>query len=636
VRSLDLRPFDRLGMPVTNRRTPSSLLLVALVLSISWAACGGSSAPTCQPTAELCNGKDDDCDGQVDEGFDVGAACSVGVGACARSGVKACTASGAGTECTAVAGAPAAETCNQVDDDCDGATDEGLADCCVPATSRACGVDAGACQAGTETCSGSGAWGACLLAGVPVTLPGTVAESCNDLDDDCDGQTDEPDATGCTGYFADQDADGFGAGASACLCAASGSHTATAAGDCDDANPAVHPGAVEACNGIDDDCDGQTDEGFGLGATCTVGLGACERSGVTVCTGDGSGATCNAVAGAPSAETCNGLDDNCNGTTDEGLAAPLCALQNGVCAGSRKRCGGASGWLDCTASEYGASYQAVETSCDGLDNNCNGSADEPFGVGASCTVGTGACLRSGTNVCLASGAGATCSATPGGPSTELCNGVDDDCNGTTDEGFSVGQPCTVGIGACVRTGSTRCKADGTGVECSAVPGTPSAELCNGIDDNCNGTTDEGPPSDCTVYYADVDKDGYGAFGSAQCLCSASGDHNVTVSGDCNDANASIHTGATEVCNGVDDDCDGQTDEQNAVGCTTYYYDLDGDTYGVTANSRCLCAASAPYAATRGGDCDDARAATNPGALERCANGLDDNCNGTTDESACVP
>jgi hypothetical protein len=564
---------------VTDRRTPFSLVLVALVLSSTWAACGGSSAPTCQPVAELCNGKDDDCDGLVDEGFDVGATCSVGVGACARSGVKVCTASGAGTECSAVAGAPAAETCNQLDDNCDGATDEGLADCCVPAATRACGVAVGICQVGTETCSGSGAWGACLgTNGLPVTLPGTVAESCNGLDDDCDGQTDEPDATGCTSSFADQDGDGYGAGTAACLCAPSGTHPATVAGDCDDTNAAVHPGAVEACNGIDDDCNGQTDEGFGLGATCSVGLGACERSGVTVCTADGGGVRCNAVAGTPTAETCNGVDDNCDGVTDEGLAAPFCANQNGVCAGSRKRCGGTSGWLDCTASEYGASYQAVETSCDGLDNNCNGRTDEPFGIGASCSVGVGACQASGVNICLASGAGATCSAFPASPSLEICNGIDDDCDGLTDE------------------------------------------------ENATG---------CTIFYFDQDRDSFGVTSNSKCLCAATGSYTATVGGDCNDSDAAIHPGATEICNGVDDNCDGITDGEGSAGCTSYYVDADRDSYGAIGSARCLCAANATYNVTRGGDCNDSNASISPGNPEIC-DGLDNDCDGSTDNGMTAP
>ena len=603
---------------MTNRRMPFSLLLAALAASVTWSACGGNSSPTCQPVAELCNGKDDDCDGQVDEGFDVGTACSAGVGACTRTGVKVCSASGATTECNALAGSPTAESCNQLDDNCDGATDEGLADCCVPTTTRACGVDMGACRAGIETCSGTGAWGACQLAGVPVTLPGTVAESCNGVDDDCDGATDEPDASGCTTLYADQDADGSGAGAGACLCAPGGAFTATAATDCDDSNAAVHPGAVEQCNGLDDNCDGQTDEGFGTGATCTAGTGACQRSGLTVCTASGSGVECNVTQGDPMAETCNGIDDNCDGRTDEGLAAPGCALQTGVCAGSKQTCGGAAGWLACTAASYPSSYQAVETTCDSLDNDCDGQTDEGPVGGGSCFAGTGACQASGTFACVAGTV--TCNAVPGTPSNELCNGLDDNCNGTTDEGFTVGPACTVGVGACARVGSSVCKADGTGTQCSAVAGAASAEVCNGVDDDCDGATDEANATGCTVYYQDQDLDGYGNTGASACLCAPNATYGATVGGDCDDTNAAVRPGATEICNGRDDDCDGSTDEGILAGAAC--------TVGTGA-----CQASGNFACVSGAFVCNAVAGAP--TVETC-NGIDDNCNGTTDEGLTAP
>ena len=668
---------------MTNRRMPFSLLLVALAASLTWSACGGSGSPTCQPVAELCNGKDDDCDGQVDEGFDVGAACSAGVGACARTGVKNCSASGATTECSAVAGSPAAESCNQLDDNCDGATDEGLAGCCVPATTRACGVDMGACRAGIETCSGSGAWGSCQLAGVPVTLPGTVAESCNGVDDDCDGATDEPDATGCTSYYADQDADGFGAGAGACLCAPGGAFTATTATDCDDTNAAVHPGAAEKCNGLDDVCNGTTDEGFGVGTTCAAGTGACERSGLTVCTASGAGVACNATPGDPVAELCNGIDDNCDGRTDEGLTAPGCALQTGVCVGSKQACGGAGGWLACTAASYPSSYQAVETTCDGLDNDCDGQTDEGPVGGGSCSAGIGACQRAGTFACVAGAV--ACNAIPGAPSVETCNGLDDDCNGTTDEGLTA-PACDLQLGTCagsrklcggaagwlacsaanyganyqatetacdgrdndcdgmvdeglagplcpnqngVCSGATMsCGGVGGWLACTAAnygpayqPGTETR--CNDLDDDCDGSTDEG---------CDMDRDGVCTTAmtvvGTPAVCPAGG-------GDCDDTNAAVRPGVTEVCNGRDDNCNGAVDEPNATGCIVYYQDQDRDGYGNSGASACLCAPNATYSVLARGDCNDLNAAISPGAIESC-DGLDNDCDGSTDEGLTAP
>ena len=91
--------------------------------------------------------------------------------------------------------------------------------------------------------------------------------------------------------------------------------------DCDDTAPLVHPGAPEVCNGADDDCDGAVDEDFGLGATCTVGVGACEATGHVGCAADGS-PSCDAVSAAPSEEACDAVDNDCDGQTDEDFDLP--------------------------------------------------------------------------------------------------------------------------------------------------------------------------------------------------------------------------------------------------------------------------------------------------------------------------
>jgi uncharacterized repeat protein (TIGR03803 family) len=130
---------------------------------------------------------------------------------------------------------------------------------------------------------------------------------------------------------------------------------------------------------------------------------------------------------------------------------------------------------------------------------------------------------------------------------------------------------------------------------SVHPG--AAEVCNGLDDNCDGQIDEGVK---TTFYADADGDGYGNSSSATQACSAPAGY-VADNTDCDDAKASVHPGATEVCNGIDDNCDGQIDE--GLLNVTYYRDADGDGYGNVAISITYCSPPTGYV-TSSTDCDD--------------------------------
>ncbi|MGC4118232.1 MAG: putative metal-binding motif-containing protein [Myxococcales bacterium] len=597
----------------TTSRTRA--VLATLLGLAAGAGCSEPPPASCTPATELCDGKDNDCDGATDEGFDLGAACSVGLGECLATGKKVCGSSSA-TVCDAVAGTPAVtETCNGKDDDCDGATDDGAADCCRSGDTHACGVEVGVCHTGTATCGSDRSWGACLDAqGAHVVLAHERTESCNGRDDDCDGETDEGFDLGspCTRGVGECLATGKK------VCAADG----TAA--CD-AVPGL--GTAEVCNAKDDDCDGDTDEGVagccksGERRGCGVEAGVC-HAGHETCASDGSWGTCldalgnRAVLAGERAESCNGQDDDCDGETDEGLdLGAACTLGAGEClATGKKVCSSDGSGTRCDAVPNPESAER----CNGKDDDCNGVTDDGFDLGAACSSGVGECAVGGWTRCASSGLATECDAVPGPEASESCDGKDNDCDGVTDDGYDVGSACSVGLGECAASGSMRCASSGLATECGVVPGPQATETCDGKDNDCDGVTDNGYDVGLAC------SEGVGA-------CRASGTIACVASGD-SACDAVAHPPGAETCDGTDDDCDGSTDEEGADGCAGYYVDADGDTYGVGA-PRCLCAADATHAATRAGDCDDTSSTTYPGALEICSNLKDDDCNGQTDDVA---
>ncbi len=231
--------------------------------------------------------------------------------------------------------------------------------------------------------------------GNPLASP-NVTELCDGFDNDCDGSSDEEDAFGCDDYYADLDSDTYGdAGDEACLCAAAYPYTTDTAGDCDDANPFIHPGMPEDCNGVDDDCDGlvppdevdadgdgqsecegdcddgdastylyATEQCDGVDNDCNGAVPADEvdgdGDGARICDGDCDDADAGVHPGA--AEACNGEDDDCDGSipADEADAD-------------------GDGWMgcqgDCDDGEPGANPGEVEDCGDGVDNDCDGDAD---------------------------------------------------------------------------------------------------------------------------------------------------------------------------------------------------------------------------------------------------------------------
>lgn len=271
----------------------------------------------------------------------------------------------------------------------------------------------------------------------PSRAPG-MPERCDGADNDCDGLIDED--LPLMSHYVDGDNDGYGAGLSVESCREQLPDRVSKGGDCDDQDPLRHPAAPEACNGLDDDCDGAVDEsvteqsfyndvdgdGWGAGAatkSCQASLpGKVTRSGDC---NDGNG---NVHPDAT--ELCNGIDDNCDVRIDDTFPTRGDACQTGLagpCAPGAIQC--VSGAPRCV----GAVQPAAEV-CDGADNDCDGSTDETFAnKGASCSVGQGVCANAGTWVCSADRSTTQCSANPGSPTAAACDGADNDCDGTVDE-----------------------------------------------------------------------------------------------------------------------------------------------------------------------------------------------------------
>jgi hypothetical protein len=505
------------------------------------------------------------------------------------------------------AGAP--EVCNLTDDNCDGLVDNNTVETgedCDTGELGVCAEGRTVCESGVTRCE-------------PRRAPSD--EICDTRDNDCDGEVDE-EATDALEWFRDIDGDRYGDDEDVLRACSRPDGYTSDGGDCDDRDRAFNPGATEICDGVDNDCDGTIDGddavGTGLfyidGDNDGFGNPDVSRFGCPEVGWVDNGRDCNDgdIAINPEApEICDDIDNNCNEQVDEGGGE------------------GAELWyLDSDLDGYGDPEDFVR-SCNPVEGRVRNRND---------------CDDSDRDI--------------NPEATEVCDGVDNDCNDLIDDGVSTiyyrdADADTYGdadntIAACALPGgyvtnSTDCD-DSTNLR---FPGNP--EVCDGIDNNCDGAIDNGAGS---TWYIDNDKDGYGDTAIVACTRPP---NTVTQGGDCNDNNLAVNPDADELCSTpYDDDCDDAINESSAIDARWWFWDEDGDGQGIETPALVRFPPIAVRACTKpadfciipivclfdpdlqisyvdnDNDCDDSTTRACTGCGPETCDGYDNECNGTRD------
>ncbi|MBF0106745.1 MAG: putative metal-binding motif-containing protein, partial [Deltaproteobacteria bacterium] len=442
--------------------------------------------------------------------------------------------------------------------------------------------------------------------------------NCDGVDNDCNGTTDE-------GYVSLATTCGTGA------CAATGATSCTGGVVADSCVAGAAAADDTSCDGIDNDCNGTTDEGYVSVAT-TCGTGACAATGATSCAGGVVADSCVAGTAAADDTSCDGIDNDCDGAADEDYVVLATTCGSGPCASTgATSCVGGIEADSCSADLTLAA--ADDANCNAVDDDCDGTVDEDYIETPTACGTTGVCVASGVMACVAGVVTDTC--TPNTPAADdsYCDSLDNDCDGVVDEDVALlGDACTGDNPAVCMNGTYACSADG-GIVCKFDPLANVDEVCDNLDNDCDGVTDENGAAGSLAWYRDQDSDGFGVNdGSNTVWACRQPTGYVDNNDDCNDTLSFVYPGAEENCdNAIDDDCDGQVDLR------VWYADNDADGFGgrfETPIYQCeKPAGAAPDYATNHTDCDDLVASTNPGADDVCNDGVDNDCDGALNEGS---
>jgi|GEM_PF-1318905 len=542
--------------------------------SDGYTTCGGDcddTDPNVNPGAvEVCNGIDEDCDAVLDNGFDD----------LDGDGEAFCT------DCNdddATMAHGLVEVCDGKDNDCNGLDDDGFAD-----------VDADTFST-CDDCDDTDA----------AVYPGAAQVCDSVLDNDCDGTTDpeesDDDADGVTECAGD--CDDTSAAINPLDADSDGVSTCDSPADCDDADGANFPGNAEACDGFDNDCDGSPENSSDV-----------DGDGVTVCAGDCDDN--NAAIFPGNAEVCDGLDNDCDGAVDQGF--------------TDGDSDGAADCIDCDDADPTA-FPGNPEVCDGVDNDCADGIDEDFDgdgdtyfdeadAGCAATYGASADCNDSSNAVY-----------PTAP--DVCDAfTDNDCDGTTDplEADDDADGASDCGGDCDDSNASLSIADvdGDGVDtCEATPDCddnaattfPGAvETCNGIDDDCDTALDNGFDGDGDTYFDESDAGCAATYGA---------------NADCDDSTAAVSPVGADVCDAfLDNNCDGVTDplesDDDSDGDSECEGDCDDTDGGLNLNDA---DADGVTTCDLDPDCDDGDIEVFPGATEYCS-GDDLDCDGVAPDA----